>query len=126
MCQWKVMGEVRVLTYCQAKSMSRLGTKNEPVGSEVINDKNLRHREHTIRNEDTSTLPPLVSENGAIGDPLVFFCSKEVTVQPPQMVQLVGEGDLSQNRSDEVDGERLLISVCAHDLLDPGEYPVKD
>ena len=30
------------LTHCQAKSMSMLGTKNEP-GSEAIRDKNLQH-----------------------------------------------------------------------------------
>ena len=42
----EAMKVVRVLTYCQAKSMSRLGTKNELVGSEAIKDKNLRHCEH--------------------------------------------------------------------------------
>jgi len=66
--------------------MSRLGTKNEPVGSEAIKDKNLRHSEYAIRDEDVATLAPLVSENAAVRDPVVFFRTKEFAVQPPQMV----------------------------------------
>lgn len=53
-------GEVRVTTYCQAKSMSVLGTKNE-LGSEAIRDRNLVHREHAMREGDKGTLEPLVS-----------------------------------------------------------------
>ena len=52
-----------------------------------------------------------------IRDPLVFVRTKEFTIQPPQVVQLVSERDLSQNGSDEVDGEGLLIGICTHDLL---------
>ena len=36
------------------------------------------------------------------------------------MVQLICERDLSQDCSDEIDGEWLFVGVRAHDLLDSG------
>jgi len=110
-------GEIRVLTYCQAKSMSTLGTKGEP-GSEVTRDKNLLHGERAREGGDMGALVPLVSEKAVIRDPLIFSRANEFAAQPPQFVQLIGERYLSQNGSDEVDGEGFLVGICAHDLLD--------
>jgi len=107
--------------------MSMLGTKNEP-GSEAIRVKNLICGERAIRDDDADTLAPLVSENAVVRDPLVFIAPKEVAFQPPQMVQLISERDLSQNGSNEVDGKGFLIGICDHDLPDPKgrRIPLRD
>ena len=52
--------------------------------------------------EDVVALLPLVSENAAVRNPVVFFRTKEFAIQPPQMVQLIGERHLSQNGGDKV------------------------
>ena len=111
------MRGARVLAYCQAKSISVPGTKNEP-GSEAIRDKNLVRRESAARNEDADTLAPLVSENTVMRDLLVFPRIKEFAAQPAQIIEFIGERRLSQNGSDKVNGEGFIIAVCAHEFVD--------
>ena len=73
------------MTYCQAKSMSMLGTKGEP-GREVTRDKNLLHGERAREDGDVGALLPLVSEKAVIRDPLIFNRANEFAAQPPQLV----------------------------------------
>ena len=113
------LGKPEFLAYCQAKSISVPGTKNEP-GSEAISDKNLVHRERAVQDEGMNILPLLVSENAMMRDSLILARVKELAAQPPQMIQLIGERRLSQNGSDEVDGEGLLVGIRAHELVNPG------